>query len=99
VSLTNQPLTTFNFTLLRFLCYVLKVANVFKTADVQNGSAAPDPGVRQLYKISKLGLGDEETVEAITPRCIRIKARPGQHNDRSDFRDELDIAGYENGKR
>jgi hypothetical protein len=98
VSLTNQPPTTFNLTLLRFLCYVLKVANVFKTADAQNGNAAPDPGVRQLYEISELGLSDEEPVEAITPRCIRIKARPGQRNDRSDFRDELDLAGYENSK-
>lgn len=96
-SLTNQPPTSFNFSVLGFLCYVLKVASVFKAADASNGNAEPDPGVRQLYEISELGRSVDEAEEAISPRCMRIKARPGQRNDQVDFRDELDLQDYKGG--
>ena len=98
VSFTNEPPTSFNFTILGFLGYVMQVAKTFKAADAQNGNSKPNAGVRQLYEISELGLSEDKTISAITPRCMRIRARPGQRNDRSDFRDELDLADYAEGK-
>ncbi len=98
VSFTNQPPTAFNFALLRFLFYIMELAKDFKAADAENGNVDPDPGVRQLFEISELGLDEMQAREAITPTCMRIKARAGQANDKSDFRDELNLSDYAGGK-
>jgi hypothetical protein len=98
VALTNQPPASFNLTVLRFLGYVMQVAKVFKAADLDNGNVDPKPGVRQLYEIAELGLDDAQAREAITPTCMRLKVRAGQTHDKSDFRDELNVAAYADGK-
>lgn len=98
VSFTNQPPASFNFSLLHSLFYIMQVAKAFKAADAENGNQNPDPGVRQLFEVSELGLDEAQVYEAVTPRCMRIEARAGQGNDRSDFRDELDLSRYKDGK-
>jgi hypothetical protein len=98
VSFTNQPPATFHLTLLRYLSYAWNVIKSFRNADANNGNATPNPGVRQLFEISELGLSEDQALTAITPRCLRIKTRFGQSNDKSDFRDELNLADYPKGK-
>ncbi|MBU0993041.1 MAG: hypothetical protein KJ737_11155 [Proteobacteria bacterium] len=57
------------------------------------GMADRNPGIRQLYEISELGLSDTDT--AITPKWMKIAATPGQIRvDENDFRDELNLNNY-----
>ena len=98
VSFTNQPPITFNLTVLHYLGYAWQVMKAFGNADADTGNPDPAPGIRQLYEISELGLNEDQASKAITPRCLRLMARTGQSNDKSDFRDELNLADYPNGK-
>jgi hypothetical protein len=98
VSFTNQPPITFNLKLLHYLGYGWQIMKAFGNADANNGNADPAPGVRQLYEISELGLNEDQALKTITPRCLRVMAQPGQSNDKSDFRDELNLAGYPDSK-
>lgn len=98
VSFTNEPPITFNLTVLHYLGYVWQVMKAFGNADANNGNIEPAPGVRQLYEISELGLNKDQASKAITPRCLRVMAQPGQSNDKSDFRDELKLSDYTDGE-
>ena len=63
------------------------------TAAVSLGLADRNPGIRQLYTISELGLSD--TSLAKTPEWMKIQASPNQIKvDEEDFRDELDVKNY-----
>lgn len=63
------------------------------TAAVSLGLADRNPGIRQLYPISELGLSD--TSLAKTPEWMKIQASPNQIKvDEEDFRDELDVINY-----
>ena len=63
------------------------------TAAVSLGLADRNPGIRQLYPISELGLSD--TSLAKTPEWMKIQASPNQIKvDEEDFRDELDVNNY-----
>lgn len=90
VSLTNEP-------------------GIFSSSDVSNilgigfyaamslGFADRNPGIRQLYEISELGLSDSEI--ALTPKWMKIEATAGQIRvDENDFREELNLKHYPEGE-
>ncbi len=87
VALVNEPPVDLNC----FACMPLRVLNyIFSLADI-------NPGVRQLYPISRLGLEVKKT--PVTPNWIRIKPSAGTpiYSSDSDFRDELSAKNYPNG--
>ena len=90
VALTNEPEVTLRPGSLALLPIAFAAGFALSQAD-QN------PGIRQLYPISELGLSD--TILAKTPGWIKIQASPDQGKvDEEDFRDELNIMNYENGQ-
>lgn len=73
------------------------IAGVGFYAGMALAMADSNPGIRQLYEISELGLSDPST--AITPKWMKIEATPGQIRvDDSDFRDELSLDAYPDNK-
>lgn len=86
VALTNEPATSMTSAVFKNILYVLKVARTFSKAD-------KNPGIRQVYEISQLGEVRKEN--AITPRWMKIQAKPGQTVEADDFRDELKITDNE----
>lgn len=82
VALTNEPDVSKTSAVFKSFLYALKVARTFAQVD-------KNPGIRQVYEISELGETKKET--AITPRWMKVAAKPGQTVDEIDFRDELKI--------
>ena len=83
VILTNEPPTSFTFTVLKNLLYAIKVALSFEKAD--NHST-----IRQLYEISELG-ENKNTTKIITPKWMKLDIKNIEKVDEKDFRDELKI--------
>ncbi|WP_297440172.1 hypothetical protein [Sulfurimonas sp.] len=77
---------TISSAVLKNLLYGLKISSAFAKAD-------KNPGIRQLYEIFELG--EKKSAHIITPKWMKIEAKPGQTVERDDFRDELGIDGKE----
>ena len=61
------------------------------------GLADTNPGIRQLYEISELGMTEPDI--AVTPKWIKIEATPDQIRvDENDFREELNLDNYPENK-
>jgi len=87
VALTNEPMVTTTFEVLKHIAYGVKVAKTFAKAD-------KNPGIRQVYEISYLG--EKKNADVITPKWMKVQAQKGQTVDKKDFRDELSL---EDGKK
>ncbi len=83
VSLTNDPLISFSFAVLKNLLYASKVAYNFAEADKNSG-------IRQLYEISQLG--EKSLKNIITPKWMKIETENSSKREAKDFRDELKIS-------
>ena len=90
VALINEPEITSHPGILSLLPVALASAFSLGAADI-------NPGIRQLYPISELGLSDPGLAK--TPKWIKIQAPLDQVKiDEDDFRDELDVINYPNGE-
>jgi len=86
VSLTNDPLVSFSFAVLKNLLYASKVAYNFAKADKNSG-------IRQLYEISQLG--EKSLKNIITPKWLKLETQKSSKREAKDFRDELKIDNKE----
>lgn len=69
------------------------VAPIAAAAAANFSRADANPGLRQVYPISEIGLSD--STDAITPRWMRIRGQDGTARiEESDFRDELVVSRY-----
>lgn len=87
--MTNEPdaVSPATSTVLRV---AFAAARTFNRADT-------NPGIRQLYEISELGMADP--ADALTPQWMKIEATPNQIRvDKADFRDELVLDNYPGGR-
>lgn len=82
VELTNEPKVSKTVEIVKNLFYALKLAATF-------GKADSNPGMRQVYEISELGVDNVKKVK--TPKWMMIKTAPGQTVNKADFRDELNL--------
>ncbi|GAB4011489.1 MAG: hypothetical protein Fur0010_06020 [Bdellovibrio sp.] len=82
VELTNELKVSKTAEVIKNLFYALKLAATF-------GKADSNPGMRQVYEISELGVENVKNVK--TPKWMMIKTAPGQTVDKADFRDELNL--------
>ena len=90
VALTNQPPFGVNFGLLPLALVLANVVYVFARAD-------STPDYRPLNELSAAGLGPGETPKG--PKWMQIAAEEGiGKSDAVDFRDELRVANYKDGK-
>jgi len=87
VGMTNEPAASVTTTVVSQILYAIKIGITF-------GKADNNPGIRQLYEISQLGVSLNNLAQVKTPKWMMIKARPGQTVDEEDFRDELSISNY-----
>ena len=88
VALSNDPLASFNFTVIKNMLYASKVAYTFSQVDKNSG-------IRQLYEISQLGEKGNKNI--ITPKWMKIEAsKINKKIDAKDFRDELKIKNGDN---
>jgi hypothetical protein len=84
--LTNEPATTIHPSEALYLAGIAAVASdAFKAADI-------NPGIRQVYPIAELGLGDPTTLHS--PKFMKIQGAPGPRSDEADFRNELNVQNY-----
>lgn len=90
VALTNSPAFGLNFGLLKLAFVMLNIVYVFQKAD-----ASPD--YRPLYALSETGLRPGETPKG--PKWLQLTVEEGiGKSDAIDFRDELRVANYKDGK-
>jgi len=85
VTLTNEPSISVTLEVIKNALYGLKVSNTFSEADSH-------PTIRQLYEISQL----DESLNAVTPKWMKIELSNAKTVNAEDFRDELKI---EEGKK
>lgn len=85
---SNQPATSFHLSQLAIFPMLTQIARTFAAAD-------SDPGIRQVYEISELGLS--EPAATVTPKWMSIRAETTARNGAADFRDELRLANYPEG--
>jgi hypothetical protein len=84
--MTNEPNTSIRFSSLLIAPIAAAATTAFTAAD-------KNPGIRQLYPVAELGLAAGRTARA--PKYIQIKgAAYERRQDKTDFRDELNIALY-----
>ena len=86
VALSNEPSISINSEVLKSLLYVSKLARTFSQTD-------KNPKIRQVYEISQLSEANNDSV--ITPRWMKVEAKPDQTVDAKDFRNELRLANNE----
>jgi hypothetical protein len=90
VKLTNTPAFGLNFGLLKLAFVMLNIIYVFNRAD-----NAPD--YRPIYALSEAGLRPGETPKG--PKWLQLAVEEGiGKSDAVDFRDELRVANYKDGK-
>jgi hypothetical protein len=90
VALTNQPPFGLNLGMIPMALVLANVFYVFNRADTQ-------PDYRPIYALSETGLGLGETAKG--PKWMQITTEDGiGKSDAVDFRDELRVANYKNGK-
>lgn len=83
VEMTNEPKTSANSTILKYLRYALEVASTFRKVDSH-------PGIRQVYEIAQANLENPNLLKF--PKWMMIKASSKQLQiNEADFRNELDI--------
>lgn len=85
---SNKPATSFHLSTLAIFPTLTHIAKTFASAD-------SNPGIRQVYEISELGLADPST--AVTPHLFQVVSETSERNGADDFRDELRLANYPNG--
>lgn len=84
--LINEPPVSVNTSSILVAPIAAAAATNFSRADA-------NPGLRQVYSISELGLNRPS--EAITPRWMRIRGTDGSARiEENDFRDELVVSRY-----
>ena len=90
VALTNEPPLGPNLDLIAYLFVILNVTYCFQKADTS-------PSYRPLYELSERGLRPAE--RPLGPKWMQVSAEPGIGQcDAIDFRDELRVANYKNGR-
>ena len=90
VELSNHPPLGFNSDVLRLFWVVTTTFTSFIIANL-------NPVSRPVYQVAEHGLKDGET--ARTPRWMMVRgARACGRVDQPDFRDELRVEGYQDGK-
>ena len=85
---TNAPASSIHLSQLAIFPMLREIARTFQRAD-------SDPGVRQVYQISELGLAN--AAAARTPASFGLVAESTERVRTSDFRDELQLSHYEGG--
>jgi len=84
--MTNEPNTSIRFS-------SLLIAPIAAAATAAFTAADKNPGIRQLYPVAELGLPAGRAARA--PKYIQIKgAAYERRQDKTDFRDELNLALY-----
>jgi hypothetical protein len=85
-AMINEPATTIHPSQAFYLATVGAAAQAaFKAADI-------NPGIRQVYPIAALGLGDPSKLHS--PKYMKIQGAAGPRANDADFRDELSVAHY-----
>ena len=88
-AMTNKPETSVRFSMVGMLGLLIKAGKAL-------GSADSEPGVRQLYEVSELGM--EDTSGSITPKWMMILG-DSERVSKKDFRDELNVDNYQGALR
>lgn len=90
VALTNQPPTSVGFGLIPFAFVFANLLLTFRLTDT-------NAGFRPLYGLSQCGLPPGEAAKG--PTWMQIKLADGmEKSDAKDFRDELRVANYKDGR-
>lgn len=91
VGLTNEPELGANPGLLKYLLVAINGVRVFRSV------GAPNALHRPVYGLYEYGLAPGETPKG--PKWIQVKVEEGiGKSDASDFRDELRVANYKDGR-
>ena len=82
---------------LRQLFLGLRIQSDLKSADRAFGAAPPDPTYRPLYPLAEAG--PRAGAPGSAPRWMQLTVEPGTPRvDQPDFRDELRLSGYPDGR-